>query len=226
MERAAIRDLILADPSLVLGDEEVMRAVVAAQADDSGRVTDLRGVLVDRLEGRLGTLEATHRTVIAAAYENLSGAQQVHRAVLELLDPTEFGGFLTAMTGPVADILNVDTVRLALELTEAERTIANAPGLVALPPGGVDSYIGAGWDRDPDRVTLRRVDRTAAAVFEEETLLIQSEALMRLDLGTGRRAAMLVFGAADPERFTPDQATDFLDFFAGCFERAVRRWLA
>lgn len=225
MERAAIRDLILDDPALVLDDGDVMRALVTAQDNGDGRITDLRGVLVDRLEGRLGALEQTHRSVIAAAYENLSGTQQVHRAVLEILEPTGFSDFLATMTGPVADILTVDTVRLALELTDEERAIAAAPGLVALPVGGVDSYIGAVRDRDPARITLRATGANATAVFEEETLRIRSEALMRLDLGEGRRAAMLVFGAGDPDRFAPDQGSDLLEFFTGCFERAVRRWL-
>ena len=226
MDRAAIRDLILSDPALVLDDGDVMRALVTAQDNGDGRIIDLRGVLVDRLEGRLGALEQTHRSVIAAAYENLSGTQQVHRAVLAVLEPVDFGGFLRAMTGKVADILTVDTVRLALELEEEERALAAAPGLVALPVGGVDSYIGAMRDRDPARITLRATGPNAAAVFEEETLRIRSEALMRLDLGAGRRRAMLIFGAGDPDRFAPDQGTDLLDFFAGCFERAVRRWLA
>ena len=226
MERAAIRELILNDPALVLDDGDVMRALVAAQDDGDGRITDLRGVLVDRLEGRLGALEQTHRTVIAAAYENLSGTQQVQRAVLALLEPSDFASFLRTMTGEVADILGVDTVRLALELTEAERAIAAAPGVVALPVGGVESYVGAMRDRDPARITLRPTGPSAAAVFEEETLRVRSEALMRLDLGPGRRAAMLVFGAGDAERFAPDQGTDLLEFFTACFERAVRRWLA
>lgn len=226
MDRAAIRDLILEDPALVLDDGDVMRALVAAQDHGDGRITDLRGVLVDRLEGRLGELEQTHRTVIAAAYENLSGTQQIHRAVMEILAPTDFAGFLAAMTGPVADILTVDTVRLALELSPEERAIANARGIVALPIGGVDSYVGAMRDRDPARITLRSTGPTATAVFEEQTLRIRSEALMRLDLGEGRRAAMLVFGSGDLDRFAPDQGTDLLEFFTGCFERSVRRWLA
>jgi len=226
MERAVVRELILDDPALVLDDGDVMRALIEAQDDGDGRITDLRGVLVDRLEGRLGQLEQTHRTVIAAAYENLSGTQQIHRAVLEILTPTDFAGFLSTMTGPVADILTVDTVRLSLELSPDERAIANAPGIVALPIGGVNSYIGAIRDRDPARITLRPTGPTATAVFEEQTLRIRSEALMRLDLGEGRRAAMLVFGSGDPDRFSPDQGTDLLDFFTGCFERSVRRWLA
>jgi uncharacterized protein YigA (DUF484 family) len=37
---------------------------------------------------------------------------------------------------------------------------------------------------------------------------------------------MLVFGAEDPHQFTPQQGTDLLTFFAGVFERVMRRWLS
>ena len=48
---------------------------------------------------------------------------------------------------------------------------------------------------------------------------------MLLDLGKGRLPAMLVMGAQDPHQFRPSQGTDLLVFFAGVFERQMRRWL-
>ena len=64
-----------------------MRALLAADRSALGRnVVDLRGVLVDRLEERLDRLEDTHREVLAAAYENVAGTNQVHRACLALLE--------------------------------------------------------------------------------------------------------------------------------------------
>jgi uncharacterized protein YigA (DUF484 family) len=34
-----------------------------------------------------------------------------------------------------------------------------------------------------------------------------------------------VLGSEDPHLFTPQQGTDLLSFFAGSFERTMRRWL-
>ena len=76
-----LRERILADPALILEDRELMRALLAADRSAFGRnVVDLRGVLVDRLEERLDRLEDTHREVLAAAYDNVAGMNQVHRA--------------------------------------------------------------------------------------------------------------------------------------------------
>ena len=68
-----------------------MRALLRADRRSAGRnVVDLRGVLVERLEERLDRLEDTHREVLAAAYENVAGMNQVHRACLALLDAEDF----------------------------------------------------------------------------------------------------------------------------------------
>ena len=111
-----LRERILADPALILEDHELMRALLAADRSALGRnVVDLRGVLVDRLEERLDRLEDTHREVLAAAYENVAGTNQVHRACLALLEPADFEDFLRVLTREVAPILAVEVIRLGLE---------------------------------------------------------------------------------------------------------------
>ncbi len=114
-----LRARILLDPDLILGDPAVMRALVErtdrARRGEDGKVVDLRSVAMARLEARLGRLEASHRTVIAAAYENLAGTQQVHRAILRLLDARSLEGFVEGLSGEVAAILRLDAVRLVAE---------------------------------------------------------------------------------------------------------------
>ncbi len=48
---------------------------------------------------------------------------------------------------------------------------------------------------------------------------------MKLDLGPGRLPGMLVFASEDPNQFKSTHGTDLLAFFAGAFERTMRRWL-
>mgnify|MGYP000866532160 FL=1 len=111
-----LREKIISDPEVILEDRDLMRALIAAnEAAMGANIVDLRGVAMARLEARLDRLEDTHRSVIAAAYENLAGTNQVHRAVLKLLDPLDFESFLKALHTEVAEILRVDCVRLVLE---------------------------------------------------------------------------------------------------------------
>ncbi len=245
MDGDEMRELILSSPETVLEDRELMRALVGAETGTSGgKIVDLRGIAMERLESRLDRLEDTHRSVIAAAYENLAGTNQVHRAVLAMLDPTDFEPFLRNLGTEVAAILRVDVIRLVLESPHAanagavEQRLGDV--LVVRPPGFIDSYIDSGREGMPSRaVTLRQAAPAVAPAphrttqigsartpYGEHAAWVASEALIRLDFGPGRQAGMLAMGAEDPHQFRPAQGTDLLAFFGGVFERQMRRWLS
>ncbi|MDH3262815.1 MAG: DUF484 family protein [Paracoccaceae bacterium] len=214
-----LREKILKAPEVVLEDREVMRALVGANDRAMGpNVVDMRGLAMDRLEGRLGRLEETHASVISAAYDSFAGMQAVHRAVLGLLDAESFEAFLAWLEGPCADCLRVDAMRLVLESRE-EAPPGALPEVIALAEDGfVAAYGGRGR-----AVRLRQVEPGEAVLYGGAEVC--SEAIIALDLGEGRRPAMLVLGAAVPAQFRPGQATDLLAFFGGVVERALRRWL-
>jgi len=229
-EQAAIADeirmRILQEPDVILEDPDVMRALIAANDRSiGGNVVDLRGVAMDRLEARLQRLEETHRSVIAAAYENLAGMTQVHRAILAFLEPLTFEGFLSCLETDVPQILRIGRVRLVLESHEAEDPALDKVGgvLNVVRPGFVADYMSQ--NRSLNRVVLRRADGNAKLVYGEDAGWAQSEACLYLDFGEGRLPGMLGFASDSPMQFTAGQGTDLLDFMGGVFERAMCRWL-
>ncbi len=225
-----LRAAIIDAPDMVLDDQDLMQALVAAnERAMGGNIVDLRGIAMERLESRLDRLEDTHRSVIAAAYENLAGTNQVHRAILRMLDPTTFEEFLNNLAGEVAEILRVDTVTLLLETPQhdaAGRFDRHADVLTMAGPGFVDSYLGQGRTGEPRPVTLRQIQHASPVLYGESADWIRSEACLKLDFGDGRLPGMLALGAEDPHQFTPQQGTDLLSFFAGVFERSMRHWLS
>jgi uncharacterized protein YigA (DUF484 family) len=225
-EAAALRARILADPALVLDDGAVMAALIEAAGGHARNVVDLRGALVRRLETRLSKLEAAHRTVIAAAYENLAGAAQVHRVALSLLEAESAGAFARALLVEAPEVLAVDDARLALEPGAALAGLDDglAARVVALPEGAVDAYLALSDGPGRDGVWLRPAPDEAELIHGEEAARIGSEAAIALDLGAAR--GLLVFGAEDPGRFAPEHGSDFVAFLGGVVERALRRWLA
>jgi len=226
----SLRESIIAQPDFILEDQDLMRALIAAnERAMGGNINDLRGIAMERLEARLHRLEDTHRSVIAAAYENLAGTNQVHRAVLKLLDPVEFELFLKTLGTDVANILRVDTVKLVLETVQndSDPTIKRLGDVLSVAePGFIDRYASDGRNAKPRPVTLRQIHEGDRRIYGREAVHIRSEALLILDFGEKRLPGMLVMGAEDPHLFTPQQGTDLLTFFAGVFERAMRRWLS
>ena len=225
-----LRAAIIAKPDAVLDDHDVMHALIAANEKSmGGNIIDLRGIAMERLESRLDRLEDTHRSVIAAAYENLAGTNQVHRAILRMLDPMEFESFLRDLGGEVAEILRVDAVSLVLESLQndsdpAVRKMGDV--LTVAEPGFIDDYLTHGRGGQPRQVTLRQIQGASDRIYGEAADWIRSEACLRLDLGNGRLPGLLVMGAEDPHQFSPQQGADLLGFFAGVFERSMRHWLS
>jgi len=225
-----IRETIIAAPERLLEDQDIMRALVAANEQTMGtNIVDLRGIAMERLESRLDRLEDTHRSVIAAAYDNLAGTNQIHRAILRMMEATKFETFLKDLSKDVADILRVDNIRLVLESASTENEPAiNRLGdvLSVAEPGYVEAYVTHGRSTPLRQVTLRQVQPNADSPFAEKAEFIRSEACLVLDFGDGRLPGMLLMGSEDPHQFTQAQGTDLLGFFAGMFERAMRRWLS
>lgn len=226
-----LRDRILAEPERLLEDRDVMNALVSANERNMGaNIVDLRGIAMQRLESRLDRLEDTHRSVIAAAYENLAGTNQVHRAVLQLLEPTNFESFIKTLTGEVAQTLRVDTVRLVLETLQedpdADPTLRRLGEVLQVAPAGfVGTYLTNGRNGPGRQIVLRSMTALAVNLYGNRAEDLQSEALMKLDLGPNRLPGMLVFASEDPTQFKSTHGTDLLQFFAGVFERSMRRWL-
>ena len=225
-----LREKIISQPSVILDDRDVMKALIEAnEASLGSNIVDLRGLAMERLETRLDRLEDTHRSVIAAAYENLAGTNQMHRAILRLLEPTDFEDFLTAIDTDIAEILRVDCVRLVLESRGRadEAALGRADEVVSLAePGFIDDYLTRGRSVPVRIITLRGVESGQGGLYGEGGDWIRSEACAKLDLGPNRLPGMLAFGAEDPEQFTPAHGTDLISFFSSVFERAMRRWLA
>jgi uncharacterized protein YigA (DUF484 family) len=225
------RERVLKDPELILEDRDLMRVLISANDRlMGGNVVDMRGIAMERLESRLERLEDTHRSVIAAAYENLTGTNQIHRAVLRVLEAENFEDFLKITAADLPEILRVDRAKLVLESHEAEeRDPDDLSGLdevlSIVPAGFVDAYLTGGRDVPSRQVTLRGASPHAEQVFGKAAEWIKSEGLVRLDMGPDRLPGMLAFAAEDPHQFRPSQGTDLLAFFAGVYERVMHTYL-
>ena len=227
------RTRVLENPELILEDRDLMRALISANDRQiGGNIVDMRGIAMERLQNRLDRLEDTHRSVIAAAYEEpcrhqpgaprgagTSGAEGLHHVSERARH--RCGGHPARGPHPAGAGKSVEATE-----TEAPRVQKLEDVLTVVTPGFVEEYVTGGREVPSKQVTLRQVTSGSYKIFGDEAAQwIRSEALIRLDLGPGRLPGLLVMGAEDPHQFRPTQGTDLLTFFAGVFERLMRGWL-
>jgi len=228
---STVREKILSDPAAILADADVMRALIDANANALGEnVIDLRGIVMHRLERRLDRLEDTHRSVIAAAYDNIAGTTQVHRAVLSMLEPRDFDTFLTRLETEVRLILRVESIKIVFEAhandTHAEQSLEQTNSVIVIQDKSfTELYISQGTG-GPRNMTTRAIPKAGVQVYGDMARQLKSEACIKLDLGSQRLPAMLCLASADPEKFSPQQGTDLLTFFGGVVERLISHWLS
>lgn len=208
------RDRLLADPGVILGDRDLMRALIAAREAEVGdNVIDIRGRAMEVLETRLDRLESQHESVIAAAFDNQSGTAVIHRAVIGLLESADLAELVDSLQSDIAPLLRIETLRLVVEPDPA------IPGLpedtVVVPEGAIGRIIAAGR-RIPrgDDIVLRPASPITQPLHGRS---VASEAMLPIDLGARRPRAMLLMGSGDRTRFMPVHGTDLLRFFAQVF---------
>ena len=227
-----LRNKIIAKPSMILDDQDVMRALIKANEKAMGaNIIDIRGFAMERLETRIDRLEDTHRSVIAAAYDNLAGTSQIQRAILRIMDALDFPTFIADLEGDVREILRVDRIALVFESRKKDATflkakLGNNDIIKIVPARFIDTYLTRGRNTPVRDVVLREVAERPSEIYDSSMALIQSEAALKLAFGPERLPGMLLLGAEDPRQFSQQQGTDLLTFFSGFFERAMRRWLA
>ncbi len=92
-------------------------------------------------------------------------------------------------------------------------------GIRVLPEGTIDKWMNG------QRVLLQSNISGIEPIFGGGATLVQSQALLRIDISMETPPAILAFGSRDPNMFDEAQATDLVDFLARVVERAFRNWL-
>lgn len=182
-------------------------------ADDG--VIDLAARQRAKLESELRRLRATNTALVALAKANLAAQAQTHGAVLAVLDAQTLPALDRQLAGPVAGALSVDVVRV---FVEGHAPLPSGRAILACAPDLTAALLGKQAER------LGPVDtRFADALYGGKASSLRSDAITRLQMGAN--TGFLCLASRDGEAFAPDQAADFLHFFARVLERRLGPWL-
>lgn len=223
-----VRAFLLENPDFLRENIDVLEAA-SKERDLGAGVVDFQSFLVKNLQKNSENLKNKYDVLVDFCRDNMSVQGQVHRAALRLVQARGLEPLLEVITQDLVSLFDVDVVRLAMESEAAESyetyySEANYSGIVFITPGTVEYAVG--------RKNIVMVADAAKDVpigfeqiFSECEALIQSCALLRLDLEMTGKPIILAFGVRYPDRFHPGQGVELLNFLGQIVAYQLDRYL-
>ncbi|OYW13994.1 MAG: hypothetical protein B7X02_01005 [Rhodospirillales bacterium 12-54-5] len=180
-------------------------------------VIDFQYYAIDNLRRGMRRMKDRFQGLVVSARENLSVQQQVQRAVLSVVRARTLEELLQVLSSDLMRWFDVDVVRLGLEsdmagIYDTYYNESNYSGICFVPPGTANAVLLG--------ESVRLIADTQGEppigfemLFADCSSLVRSCALVRLDLETIGRPAVLAFGVRHADRFHPHQGGELLAFF-------------
>lgn len=216
MTRQMVVDFLRANPNFLVENPELLESLMPPEANHGRGVIDFQYYAIDHLRSSSRKLKDRFHRLITSAQDNLSVQHQVHKATLALIRASTAEQLLGAITVDLANLFDVDVVRLALEsdlagLQESYYPEHHYSGICFVPSGMVKAALMN------DHVRL--ISDTQAEppigfemIFADCSNLVRSCALLRLNLDRTGKSAILAFGVRENDHFHPGQSADLLQF--------------
>lgn len=190
-----------------------------ANADAGKNVSDFQSFMIKRLkDDKEKVVEAT-QTLVENARSNMNNQQRIHGAILRILEARNFDEFIHIVTMDLSAMLDTDISVLVVESNGHDIPHITTSGIRVLPQGTIDNWMNG------QNVMLQSNISGIEAIYGGGATLVQSQALLRVDISMDTPPGILAFGSRDPEMFHDGQATDQVAFLAAVVERSFRHWL-
>ena len=214
-----VADFLRAHPDFLAKRPELLSATDAPTNTATGdNVADFQTAMIRRLKREKEDATDVAQELIDTSRDNLTSTTRVHDCVLALLGADSFERLIESVQSDLAMILDMDAVVLCVESERAEDFPMRSVTLV--PPGFVDHQVGAG-----KALNLRAKISGDPEIFAGAAPLIQSDALVRLEISKTSPPALLAFGSRDADKFHPGQATELIGFLSQVLSQLIRIWL-
>ena len=186
---------------------------------DGKKVADFQSFMIERLKTDKEKVLETTQAIVNNARSNMNNQQRIHAVVLRLLEARNFEEFIHIMTMDMSSMLDTDIAVFVVESNGHDIPHIHTSGIRILPQGTIDQWM------EDQNVLLQGHIGGIEAIYGGGAALVQSQALLRIDIALDTPPAILAFGSRDPDMFGDGQATDLVTFLARVVERAFRNWL-
>lgn len=207
------------NPTFLQAYPEACDFLIPPQNSDGRKVADFQSFMIKRLKDDKKSVEDMTAELVQNARNNMNNQQRMHTAILRLLEARSFDEFIQIITMDLSAMLDTDISVLVVESNGHDIPHIHTSGIRVLPPGTIDKWM------EGEDVLLQSNIAGIEAIYGGGANLVQSQALLRVDISMDTPPAILAFGSRDPGMFESGQGTEQVSFLARVVERAFRQWL-
>ncbi len=183
------------------------------------KVKDFMSFMVEKLKQDKEKVVSTARELIDNARSNMNNQQRIQNVILRLLEAATFEEFIQIITMDMATMLDTDICVLVVESDGTDIPHIHTSGIRMVPAGTIDKWMAG------KNSLLQANISGIEVIYGGAYTLVQSQALLRVDISMNTPPAVLAFGSRDPMMFEDGQGTDQIAFLARVVERQFRTWL-
>ena len=222
LTKQLVLEYIQNNPEFLREHPELLEVIVPPEQKLGDNVLDFQHFALGNLQQSMQSLKDRYEGLVSSARDNMSVQTQVQNAVLRIIKARDLEHLLEVLTIDLVALFGVDVIRIAMESELADMYDTyygehNYSGLSFIPLGIADLALD---DKDVVLVadTMKTLPIGFDDIFSDCSALVQSCALLRLELNHLQRCVILAFGTRDPGHFSSNQGTDLLHFLAQIVE--------
>lgn len=208
-----------ANPKFLDKNPQACDLLVPPSSGAGKNVKDFQSFMIKRLKDDKEKVMETTQTIVDNVRSNMNNQQRIQKVILRLLEARNFDEFIHIITMDLSAMLDTDISVFIVESNGQDIPHISNNGIRVLPEGTIDKWMNG------QRVLLQSNISGIEPIYGGGATLVQSQALLRIDISMDTPPAILAFGSRDPNMFDNAQATDLVDFLARVVERAFRQWL-
>lgn len=176
--------------------------------------------MVERLRRENDALRRSHEDLLLTLRSNQHVQSRTQQAALALLQARSFEHLIETVATDLVAVLDLDAVTICVEPALDSPAEVRTRGVLRVPPGTVTALLGPG-----KTIRLEAELPGDPSLFGPAAGIVQSQALVRLEVSSATPPSLLALGSRQPGHFQPSQGTELLGFLAQVLESQLRAWL-
>jgi uncharacterized protein len=213
-----VRNWLVSHPDFLSKNADLLAPSLPSERVTGDGVIDMQSVLVNRLQKEVAELTSVQNEFVKATRVNSHTQDMVHASVKAILSATNLKHFVHILTQDLPELLEIDVITLCIE--DGPISLPEMTGLQRLKEGSIER---ANWHGR--EIILRAAAPKSKAIFGPAKDLVQSNALIKLNVPSLHAKAMIAFGSREPDHFQEDQGTELMTFLAVTMQSCLQMWL-